>query len=307
LSFSLDGLPLSDHSSILDFADKRSRAMPSDSRPHVPLSPRDSTAGLPCLARDSVPSVRVTVTPVAEPVLLRDEHQASAAVPQASSAHQQSPRQETPADSEKIKVRRPTAQTGRNSDFPPQGQGALLEFENENDSKPEALLRTRQDRSTMMLGGRETFHPLSGGESRSEVTCKSGKDGEGEGEGEGREVMRWSEEDAETADCSLRERLISFHKDRDGSGGCTDSLQRWMHTSASNRERECFRRMTAVGRAFFDSPSIQSGLGDRGISLREFREGVQLLLHLHPAQLLQLYGCFLAAACTILSSSRLPL
>uniref|UniRef100_A0A0G4HZS0 Transmembrane protein n=1 Tax=Chromera velia CCMP2878 TaxID=1169474 RepID=A0A0G4HZS0_9ALVE len=101
---------------------------------------------------------------------------------------------------------------------------------------------------------------------------------------------QWTEEDAETADGALTDRLISFHHDvstERPEGALVNSLEEWLREGSSEKERQCLWRMAAVGRAFFDSPSIESALRDKGIPLGDFQEKMELLLHLHPAQLLQ--------------------
>uniref|UniRef100_A0A0G4IFB5 Uncharacterized protein n=1 Tax=Chromera velia CCMP2878 TaxID=1169474 RepID=A0A0G4IFB5_9ALVE len=103
-------------------------------------------------------------------------------------------------------------------------------------------------------------------------------------------VRQWTESDAETADGGLREQLITFHQDV--SSHCTeigsvDSLCVWLQLKASDTERQCFQRMAAVRRAFFDAPAIKGVLSEEGILLTDVKAGVELLLHLHPSQLLQ--------------------
>uniref|UniRef100_A0A0G4F642 HYR domain-containing protein n=1 Tax=Chromera velia CCMP2878 TaxID=1169474 RepID=A0A0G4F642_9ALVE len=276
-SLSLNSLPLSDDPSLLEFAERRMRVAHA-----VGEHPHESRDAVASAGVGAAPSVPASVT--------------GEAAPQGPSA--------VPALSEPVHQRK-----GK-------------ETEEKGEERKENKSTQTKEEKVRFIGG----HTLSGnllrkrrGEQQEEPSAAAVGDSQGQrgggssncGWGEDDQILhqrqrQWTEEDAETADGALTDRLIAFHQDgttERQQGALVDSLEEWLREGASEKERRCFWRMSAVGRAFFDSPSIERALRDEGIPQREFKEGVELFLHLHPAQVLQLYQCFLAAACTSFSSS----
>uniref|UniRef100_A0A0G4HV41 Uncharacterized protein n=1 Tax=Chromera velia CCMP2878 TaxID=1169474 RepID=A0A0G4HV41_9ALVE len=264
-SLSLDGLPLSDDASLFQFAE--SRIITAVKEPS-----HENTGATP----DGVPRVVPSVTGECDA-----DHNAA---PQSN---------ETPAPAAILVVSQPLHQ----------------QRETDEGREEEERLHTEQEKtpSEYLLWKRKNQRAEAVPPSVGDMGRRGDEPPDWEWSQHNQIPIRgqWTEEDAQTMDGGLTDRLISFSHDaaagRTSEGGVA-SLGVWLRNGATERERTCFRRMAGVGCAFFDSPWIERALKDDGIPLGQFKGGVELLLHLHPAQLLQLYLCFLAATCTPLSS-----
>uniref|UniRef100_A0A0G4HPQ8 Uncharacterized protein n=1 Tax=Chromera velia CCMP2878 TaxID=1169474 RepID=A0A0G4HPQ8_9ALVE len=234
-SLSLEGLPLSDHPSLLDFAERR-------------MASAEATHALACLPANEIEVAEAAANAASSdaPSLpghgrgkevdeVRETSATPAVVP--PNPHQ--------AERETNEKRHKKPQSAEDK-----GEQRLLQSPLREESQPGRgdLVRQRRDR----YGKRVSVQSDRGNRCGDSFDCKS--------DGEDRIVSQrqWTEEDAETADGVLTERLIVYSHDaatRQVGGRSCSSLEGWLRGSATEKERRCFGRMTALYTCFLAAAS----------------------------------------------------